>query len=289
MERSIAYPRGKEGKAKNSKGRKTSKEDKAPGYLGVVNLDKPGEDIADTIDARRISMFAGLTSLPWRLAQFLAEPRQHYVTAARNRASEKPAKSGNLPLNSVYRRDRRVIRAVRMPEVLSSPPDIARGVAASASLSFTAGRRVCAPFASVCPRQTAATSPRRCARYRHALMMPPPAQHAASYSVFWFCVVLRVLTPRHYAYAHDVRRVCRRSRNTPRWHMIDKTLPKPESLYQFRVTLHTEESLFLPSQSGYWSLQSSYRHRRDLEHHSTRVPNLITIKFPILIRLIIDF
>ncbi|GBO44075.1 hypothetical protein AVEN_31240-1 [Araneus ventricosus] len=45
MESSLAYPRGKEGKSKNSKGRQNSKGDQTLGYLGVVKPVTPKEDV----------------------------------------------------------------------------------------------------------------------------------------------------------------------------------------------------------------------------------------------------
>ncbi|GBN45619.1 hypothetical protein AVEN_250971-1 [Araneus ventricosus] len=45
MESSLAYPRGKEEKSRNSKGRQNLKGDKALGYLGVVNLITPEEGV----------------------------------------------------------------------------------------------------------------------------------------------------------------------------------------------------------------------------------------------------
>ncbi|GBN86298.1 hypothetical protein AVEN_53782-1 [Araneus ventricosus] len=45
MESSLAYPRGKEGKSKNSKGRQNEKGDHTLGYLGVVMPVTPKEDV----------------------------------------------------------------------------------------------------------------------------------------------------------------------------------------------------------------------------------------------------
>ncbi|GBM64976.1 hypothetical protein AVEN_251010-1 [Araneus ventricosus] len=45
MESSLAYPRGQEGKCKNSKGRQDSKGDQTLGYLGVVKPVTPEEDV----------------------------------------------------------------------------------------------------------------------------------------------------------------------------------------------------------------------------------------------------
>ncbi|GBM49900.1 hypothetical protein AVEN_92164-1 [Araneus ventricosus] len=45
MGSSVAYPRGKEGKSRNSKMRQNSKVDQTLGYLGVVNPVTPGEDV----------------------------------------------------------------------------------------------------------------------------------------------------------------------------------------------------------------------------------------------------
>ncbi|GBO02161.1 hypothetical protein AVEN_109066-1 [Araneus ventricosus] len=45
MESSLAYPRGKEGKSKISKGRQNEKGDQSLGYLGVVMPVTPKEDV----------------------------------------------------------------------------------------------------------------------------------------------------------------------------------------------------------------------------------------------------
>ncbi|GBM49249.1 hypothetical protein AVEN_129832-1, partial [Araneus ventricosus] len=45
MERSLAYPRGKEVKRRNSKRRQNSKGDQTLGYLGVVKPVTPKEDV----------------------------------------------------------------------------------------------------------------------------------------------------------------------------------------------------------------------------------------------------
>ncbi|GBM12216.1 hypothetical protein AVEN_21021-1 [Araneus ventricosus] len=45
MESSLAYPRGKEEKSRNSKGGKNSKVEQTLGYLGVVKPVTPKEDV----------------------------------------------------------------------------------------------------------------------------------------------------------------------------------------------------------------------------------------------------
>ncbi|GBN10211.1 hypothetical protein AVEN_200670-1 [Araneus ventricosus] len=62
MESSLAYPRGKEGKSKNSKGRQNEKGDQTLGYLGVVMPVTPKEDVPLTGSSDR-SMGAVLSQI----------------------------------------------------------------------------------------------------------------------------------------------------------------------------------------------------------------------------------
>ncbi|GBN97322.1 hypothetical protein AVEN_34541-1 [Araneus ventricosus] len=75
MESSLAYPRGKEGKSKNSKGRQIEKGDQTLGYLGVVMPVTPKEDVPlRGSDLNRVdSAFKLLTSHDEIVAQLALE------------------------------------------------------------------------------------------------------------------------------------------------------------------------------------------------------------------------